>query len=428
MKKLLLIIGVLAAGFKNVKGQVGKSLVLDGATNYMLVAHHNDLNVGSGESLTITFWMKTANTSVGPRLVTKRPEAAPSPGYEVNIQGGNNGKMALNLRENRETSPRNLGTPFGVKDVRDDVWHHVTCVFDQSGATSLTSIYIDGVLDVTSASGNNHETPLNLTNTADLVIGAKSVSYGTKFTGSLDNIRLFRYPMTPTQINADMTAIVSASTPNLIAAWDFENVTGTNVPDVSGNGHTGIISGPVVLPVNFISFNGKAKGNMVQLEWATATEQNNSYFEVERSSSGVDFSTILKAAAKENNTLKQVYQLTDFNPEPGINYYRLKQVDIDGESSYYDKIIAITVLSGKSNETILYPNPASQFTRIKLSGENKATFEVIDLTGAIFPLDYHRQGDEYILNTSTLKEGLYILKAKTDNRVLTEKLMINKSR
>lgn len=228
--------------------KVSKTFSLDGSTSYMLVQHHDNLNITSGRSITITFWMKTSNTTVGPRLVTKRPEVAPSPGYEVNIQGSNNGKIAINLRD---SGNKNLGSPFGTRDLRDDEWHHIACVFDQTGGKSLTSIYVDGVLEVVSAEANNHNTPLDLSNTVDLVIGAKSVTYGTKFTGSMDDVRLFSYPMSQAQIQADMKAEVDSATPNLIAAWDFENATGNIIPDVKGT-HTGTIIGPVVLGERFV--------------------------------------------------------------------------------------------------------------------------------------------------------------------------------
>lgn len=222
--------------------RASKYWVLDGTTNYMVVNHHSDLDIENGKSATITFWMRTTNTSSGPRIFTKRPEVAPSPGYEVNING--TGKIAINVRN---VAGGNNGTPFSTgKDLRDGEWHHIACVFDQTGSNTVCTIYVDGVFEVTATAANSPATPVDLSNAVNLVIGAKSTSYTTKFNGSLDEIRFYNYPMTIAQITSDMTLIADAATPGLIASWDFEDVTGDAVRELK-NTHHGKIFGAVVI-------------------------------------------------------------------------------------------------------------------------------------------------------------------------------------
>ena len=70
------------------------------------------------------------------------------------------------------------------------------------------------------------------------------------------------------------------------------------------------------------------------LSWATATETNNDHFEVERSSDAINFKTIKEIPGAMNSLETKKYVYVDSNPEPGINYYRLKQVDLDGTYKY----------------------------------------------------------------------------------------------
>lgn len=87
------------------------------------------------------------------------------------------------------------------------------------------------------------------------------------------------------------------------------------------------------LPVKLISFNAKAQTNTVNLKWTTASETDNSHFEITRSTDGKLFNNI--GTAKGNGTTNSVsnYKFTDFSPSLGTNYYQLNQVDLNGKSS-----------------------------------------------------------------------------------------------
>ncbi|AXY73905.1 T9SS C-terminal target domain-containing protein [Paraflavitalea soli] len=91
------------------------------------------------------------------------------------------------------------------------------------------------------------------------------------------------------------------------------------------------------LPVHFTSFNGRVKDGQSLLTWTTAEEQNNSYFEVQKSANGSTYTSIGKVSPKGGHTNQ--YEFTDGSTLASINYYRLKQVDLDGRFMYSKVLI-----------------------------------------------------------------------------------------
>lgn len=138
-----------------------------------------------------------------------------------------------------------------------------------------------------------------------------------------------------------------------------------------------------LLPVTLLSFTGQLQGNNSLLNWATANEQNNRYFNVQRSTNGVAFNTIgrvnAQAGLKVNN-----YSYVDANiTAAGISklYYRLQQVDLDGKFTYSNTIQLNVALS---NLLHVAPNPATGFTNlysaINITG---AAIQVVDMSGRV---------------------------------------------
>ncbi len=113
----------------------------------------------------------------------------------------------------------------------------------------------------------------------------------------------------------------------------------------------------IVLPVKLIDFQVKVNdSNKVDIFWSTATEINNDFFIVERSIDGVSFEKFAIVDGTGNSTTTQYYETSDPNPYAGINYYRLKQVDFDGTTTYSAIRTATINIDGLLQ---LYPNPMS---------------------------------------------------------------------
>jgi hypothetical protein len=111
----------------------------------------------------------------------------------------------------------------------------------------------------------------------------------------------------------------------------------------------------VSLPVELIAFTAVPEEKTVQLSWSTATEHNNSHFDIQRSADSRNWDNIGSVAGKGNTTETQKYQFTDDKPLPGLNFYRLLQVDFDGSQE------ASNILQVKMERASLafsvFPNP-----------------------------------------------------------------------
>ena len=188
----------------------------------------------------------------------------------------------------------------------------------------------------------------------------------------------------------------------------------------AGSGNTATFTIPVTaapLPVVLTSFTAQAAGTAAQLAWTTATELANAYFEVERSTSGQpnDFVALGRIAGKGTTAVTTAYQFVDrgANAAGALVYYRLRQVDQDGTSTYSPVRV---VLFGQSlaGALSLYPNPSagSTDTNLDLSSlPTTATYQVhlLDATGRTVRQWSLPGGQAQPLDVAGLANGTYLL-------------------
>ncbi|MEL6592409.1 MAG: hypothetical protein AAFQ68_20090, partial [Bacteroidota bacterium] len=136
---------------------------------------------------------------------------------------------------------------------------------------------------------------------------------------------------------------------------------------------------PNSFPVEWVGFDGRLSGETVVLNWSTASELNNDYFEIERSTDGASFQTLASVAGTGTTAEQQDYKFVDFSPVNGENYYRLKQVDLDGQFAY-SAIIRLQVEPNKFRYSV-YPNPSSDFLHISSTEKEITRIEMLDLNG-----------------------------------------------
>lgn len=142
---------------------------------------------------------------------------------------------------------------------------------------------------------------------------------------------------------------VSSGGPNPLTGWTGVRIINLNVTStvnciyIQLDGYAGTqcnfsiqVSNPTCsLPIELIYFNGEKKTcKQNVLTWATATENNNDHFEIERSTDAINFKKIKEIPGAVNSFETRKYVYEDYNPDSGINYYRLKQVDLDGTYKY----------------------------------------------------------------------------------------------
>ena len=112
----------------------------------------------------------------------------------------------------------------------------------------------------------------------------------------------------------------------------------------------------IPLPVELVSFTGSSVKTGILLEWSTASEIENDYFEILRSIDGENFEVIGEVDGNGNSTELIEYEFLDRNPLGGANYYRLRQVDFDGDFEF-SPVIRVDVEAGANASVTLYPNP-----------------------------------------------------------------------
>ena len=120
------------------------------------------------------------------------------------------------------------------------------------------------------------------------------------------------------------------------------------------------------LPIELISFEGVNIEGYNLLTWSSASEHNNDYYLLERSTDGIDWSVIDNQQGAGNSTIQIDYRFRDFTYESTINYYRLSQVDFDGNSETF-KMIAISNL-GKAKQILFLTNMLGQIVDDEATG------------------------------------------------------------
>ncbi|MBI2269619.1 MAG: T9SS type A sorting domain-containing protein [Bacteroidetes bacterium] len=185
------------------------------------------------------------------------------------------------------------------------------------------------------------------------------------------------------------------------------------------------------LPITLLSFTGQLLDGIVQLKWVTASEINNDYFTVEKCDDRIHFKDVLKVNGAGNSSAKLHYAATDEDITTDVSYYRLRQTDFDGTTTY-SGVIAIGNNSSSRENMIIYPNPASGENKINLNIttiNNKPILVVIrDMLGQEF---YSKV--ELLDNVSALIvldpdgklcSGVYLVTASCENKIYKRKLVI----
>lgn len=153
-----------------------------------------------------------------------------------------------------------------------------------------------------------------------------------------------------------------------------------SVPGLKGLGTFSFGAGSL-LPVVFLNFDVQLIDNRAALlQWKTATEINNDYFTVQRSSDGLIFEDLATIQGAGNSTSILSYNYLDKEPLNGISYYRIKQTDFDGQYDY--STIRSIIILPTSNLNI-YPNPLKG-AELNISGISElCTFQLFDLSGKL---------------------------------------------
>ncbi|MCH8330008.1 MAG: T9SS type A sorting domain-containing protein [Bacteroidetes bacterium] len=246
--------------------------------------------------------------------------------------------------------------------------------------------------------------------------------------------------VTYTYVDADITGTeASIVTQKWNAAWSLFNpvnsmtnelsgvVTDLTIDFTGGNGS--------LLPIELVYFDAMIEYDEVNIMWTTASEINNDYYTIERSSDGINYEEIGLIGGAGNSQQTMNYNYFDEDPLYGISYYRLKQTDFDGKQEVFSPItLNNNLYVTSSQELTIYPNPTDGNSTINVMYTNsnnvkEQVFVVLyDITGKEIYSKVEVQEKENILiaidPANKLAPGIYLVMGTSSNKISTKQKLI----
>jgi hypothetical protein len=416
--KLDLISTSLSNVYTNAFPGFGKAVDFDG-TNTYIAAHLAAIN---SLPITFEFWTNTTDNTVG--IYDKRG-ANISDYLEIRVLGGRYGF-------NYNNSSGGTIDVTSTNTINDGQWHHCAITLN----TTECKMYVDSVLDKT----------VNWTGTAGAVSNTLDVTFGdfsgSKYTGILDEFRIWNTVRTQPEIANNMCTTISnpASEANLIANYSFDQYVNnaTYFDNSSSHNHMTISASTITttseqtgctpaapLPVELTYFKGQSISNGNLLTWQTATEKNNEGFHIERRANGSDWTTIGFIHGNGSTNEVSNYEFVDngnlrgFENLLGLNlYYRLKQIDYDGNFEY-SNIIQLATRNSQPVTARISPNPATDHFTIETN--EPMSIQIINAQGQIIK-EYNVENGQQI-NIKDLPSGIYYVSMLSNGSRTVQKLI-----
>jgi hypothetical protein len=184
------------------------------------------------------------------------------------------------------------------------------------------------------------------------------------------------------------------------------------------------------LPISLLYFTATLENDQVLLQWASASEKNNDYFLVEKSADALNWEAFSRIQGSGNSSSVTNYSLYDPKPVKGINYYRLKQVDRDGATSY--SAVEQVILQAESGVITYYPNPldndALLFIEYASIKNENIGISVKDILGrnVLYKKFSAVEGfNKFGIDLSGLAAGTYLLNVTSSETRRTFKIIVN---
>jgi hypothetical protein len=184
-----------------------------------------------------------------------------------------------------------------------------------------------------------------------------------------------------------------------------------------------------VLPLSLENFKGEKINKTIHLRWNTNTANNASLFEIERSNNGTDFNVIGVISAK-NSTTGSLYTYDDNNYSGQLIYYRIKQVDKNGQSKY-SVLVNIQNEIGIENSVTIFNNPFREKFDVSIStpGQSKIIVKLLDITGKLFYTKTMNTTNNATITvtpeTKGLPAGMYFVQVDINGNKIVKKVIKN---
>ncbi|OFY24273.1 MAG: hypothetical protein A2W98_15430 [Bacteroidetes bacterium GWF2_33_38] len=181
------------------------------------------------------------------------------------------------------------------------------------------------------------------------------------------------------------------------------------------------------LPVELIFFRATLENKNVMLSWTTASEINNDYFTIEKSTDGFNFIEFNKVSGAGNSTTMNEYSDVDENPYSGLSYYRLKQTDYDGKYSYSNIVSILNNETEALSITSAYSYEQSLSISVYNPAKESLNIRITDMTGRIIYADkLNSKSDKILVNISQgqLSSGIYNLILYNNNEAVSQRILV----
>ncbi|MFN5846493.1 MAG: T9SS type A sorting domain-containing protein [Flavobacteriia bacterium] len=331
------------------------------------------ISVGRGATINISNCTFTAN------FVTSSGKGGAIAMNPVSISGGGSGNSTVNL---------------------------TTCTFSGNTAASGNHIYTD--------TDFSNSGIVNITN-CTFIAPTSGVSIRSNSSAATVTISNSGSPST----SGTAVSFVNTNSPTSLASPTY--------PVLQGSCYG------IVLPIELTDFTGYCENNLTMLNWTTASEHHNDYFKLEHGTDNGMFRTLAIVDGKMNSTERTDYSYTDHYAEPGINYYRLSQTDVDGHESVLKTItVDKNCFSGSDSDMSCWYDQQNNSVGISYLSEHRQIVDVkiMNLTGQLVettqlvmePTDRMA----LIKLSETFSNGMYFLILSNNSIRFSEKFMIGR--
>jgi hypothetical protein len=322
-----------------------------------------------------------------------------------------------------------LGSPQIVDastPLTQGVFHHIAVTYSQ--AASLVTLFVDGVnagSGIVNINASDIYTGSDAHDNSINYIGLSSFAGDPQLNGMIDEFRISNV----VRYTGNFTPTVPFSPDaNTVSLYHFNEGSGYIAYDTSGNGYNAELGNSTsaastdptwvncqgTMPVSIIDFTGEDLKGLSELNWTTATEINSNYFDIERSADGKTFTTAGTVKAEGNTTTKTDYSFYDENSKQGINYYRLKEVDLNGNYAY-SKIIIVNI-GESSNSMKIYPTITTGALNVVIPAPS--TLIIYNIMGVAVK-QVTVNGTSQNIDVSALTVGQYVIKNSASGEAKT---------
>jgi len=186
------------------------------------------------------------------------------------------------------------------------------------------------------------------------------------------------------------------------------------------------------LPIKLLNFTAKCNNGSVEINWTTASENNNHFFTVERSTDGLKWDPIANVDGVNNSSTNKYYYISDPYPIGMMSYYRLKQTDNNGKTDIFNTVVVNCNSENGNEHVLIYPNPFSNLLNIYLFNlkDKNTQIYLYDALGKLIDKkslsNLESEQYQYSMNISGYSDGVYYIKVISDDFTYNEKIVKKK--